>query len=89
MFKKTIAVGPLEPVASCVTGGTAVANPFRCCLLNPEEMRAAGRSNCCGRAKERRRAIPKLSPAVVGSDFRRRRLERRKSSNEISLRRYL
>jgi hypothetical protein len=26
MFMKTIAVGPLEVVASCVTGGTGVAN---------------------------------------------------------------
>jgi hypothetical protein len=26
MFMKTIAVGPLELVASCVTGGTGVAN---------------------------------------------------------------
>jgi hypothetical protein len=24
---KTIAVGPLDPVASCVTGGTTVASP--------------------------------------------------------------
>lgn len=30
MFKKTIAVGPLEPVESCVTGGTADAIPRRC-----------------------------------------------------------
>jgi hypothetical protein len=79
MFKKTIAVGPLEPVACCVTGGTAVASPFRCCLLYPKGMRVAGRSNCCGRAKERRKAIPKLKPAVVGSAFRRRRLERKKA----------
>lgn len=26
MFKKTMAVGPLDPVASWVTGGTGVAN---------------------------------------------------------------
>jgi hypothetical protein len=27
MFMNTMAVGPLEPVAVCVTGGTAVASP--------------------------------------------------------------
>jgi hypothetical protein len=27
MFMNTMAVGPLEPVAFCVTGGTAVAIP--------------------------------------------------------------
>ncbi len=30
MFIKTIAVGPLELVASCVTGGTIVAYDFFC-----------------------------------------------------------
>lgn len=28
MFIKTIAVGPFEPVASCVTGGATVALPL-------------------------------------------------------------
>lgn len=40
MFKKTIAVGPLEPVESCATGGAAAAaRPRRCprkpAALNP------------------------------------------------------
>lgn len=30
MFIKTIAVGPLEPVLSCVTGGTTVAMHLDC-----------------------------------------------------------
>jgi hypothetical protein len=30
MLRKTIAVGPLEPVASCVTGGTGVAKERVC-----------------------------------------------------------
>lgn len=30
MFKKTMAVGPFDPAAFCVTGGTGVAN-FRVC----------------------------------------------------------
>lgn len=29
MFMKTMAVGPFDDVASCVTGGTAVAKPAR------------------------------------------------------------
>ena len=30
MFKKTIAVGPFDPAAFCVTGGTGVANDLVC-----------------------------------------------------------
>lgn len=42
MFKKTIAVGPLEPVASWVTGGAVVARPRRGSLMLPHQLRAAG-----------------------------------------------
>jgi hypothetical protein len=52
MFKNTIAVGPLELVASCVTGGTAVASPHRR-SPQPRKLRKAGRmpaalSSCRG-----------------------------------------
>ncbi len=30
MFKKTMAVGPFDPAAFCVTGGTGVANVRVC-----------------------------------------------------------
>lgn len=33
IFKKTMAVGPFDPVAFCVTGGTVVARPLRWSLL--------------------------------------------------------
>lgn len=42
MFRKTIAVGPFDPVASCVTGGT-VANPQYRGAFNLHELAAAER----------------------------------------------
>lgn len=42
MFMKTMAVGPFDPVASCVTGGTTVASPDFCCTLCARKLRAAG-----------------------------------------------
>lgn len=33
IFIKTIAVGPFDPVASCVTGGTTVAKSFFCSFV--------------------------------------------------------
>jgi hypothetical protein len=43
MFRKTIAVGPFEPVASCVTGGTAVAMPYLWLLPKARQLRGIGR----------------------------------------------
>jgi hypothetical protein len=42
MFMKTIAVGPFEPVASCVTGGARVsaAKLFLCCHCGEQEVTA-------------------------------------------------
>lgn len=37
MFMKTIAVGPLLLVASCVTGGTTLARPRRDCLKKSDD----------------------------------------------------
>jgi hypothetical protein len=43
MFINTIAVGPLDPVASCVTGGTTVASP-RWLDIHDNRLAIAGRS---------------------------------------------
>lgn len=44
MFKNTMAVGPFDPVASCVTGGTAVAKPQCRGVFNLQELAVAERS---------------------------------------------
>lgn len=40
MFMKTMAVGPLDDVPSCVTGGTTVAKPARW----PRKLQVTGRA---------------------------------------------
>lgn len=62
MFRKTIAVGPSEPVASCVTGGTAVAKPDLRHLLYPRKLlpnrtELALLRKCRGRAEGQQRVI--------------------------------
>lgn len=44
MFRKTIAVGPFELVASWVTGGTTVASPERWWPLYATQRRVSGRT---------------------------------------------
>ena len=43
MFRITIAVGPFEPVASWVTGGTAVAMPYLWLPPKARQLRGMGR----------------------------------------------
>lgn len=59
MFRKTIAVGPFEPVASCVTGGTAVAIPYLWLLPNARQLRGIGRMADVAALLHTRRGIAK------------------------------
>lgn len=56
MFIKTIAVGPLLEVWSCVTGGTTVAMPLDCCHDGAASL-AVNLATCEGLALRARRAI--------------------------------
>lgn len=59
MFRKTIAVGPFEPAASCVTGGTAVAIPYLWLPPKARQLRGTGRMAEVAALAHTRREIAK------------------------------
>jgi hypothetical protein len=59
MFRKTIAVGPFEPVASCVTGGTTVAILYLWLPPKARQFRGIGRMAEVAALLHTRRGIAK------------------------------